>query len=195
MIDFFKTEEPEKEADPYIDELRALEAIEHQIDLNDPLRPEKIILTPRQEAYCLAYVETGQDNVAYTLAYGSKRGARHDKDLGRRRGSALREHPIVQARIIEIQRALREKTGVTVEWLTGQFREAIDLAKETSKAAAYVQALNGLMKLHGLGLERKEITVADNLRGMSSAELRAYEAEIEAELTKLQNAPSSQSVQ
>ena len=179
--------DPAEADEAYVRELRALDDIAEAIDGSDPLRPEAIKLSPRQEAFALAYIETGVDHLAYALSYGIRpgKGANEAKATATRRGVALREHPLMQARILELHRTLREKTGVTVEYLTGQFREAIDLAKRTEKAAAFVQALNGLMKLHGLGLERKEITVTDTLRKMTSAELAAYEAELDAELKKL----------
>lgn len=205
-IDFFaggldanvKRHEPETGTDIYVRELKALDEIAEAIDENDPLKPDSIRLSAKQEAFALSYIETGSAGIAYALAYGTRPGAtaKEAKATAARRGAELLEHPLLQARMLELHRTLREKTGVTVEYLTGQFREAIDLAKRTEKAAAFVQAINGLMKLHGLGLERKEITVTDTLRKMSSAELLAYEAELDAELKKLkaagkQTAPGS----
>lgn len=188
MIDFLNPPAAGEDADDtYAAELRALDAVTEAVEESEPLKADSITLSPRLEAFCLGYIETGEMQLAYALAFGSRPriSPQEAKKAACRRGAELLEHPAVRIRILELHRQMREQTGVTVEYLTGQYREAIDLAKSTQKAAALVQALNGLAKLHGLGIERKEVTVVDALGTMSESELRAYEAEIDAELAKL----------
>lgn len=140
-------------------------------------------LTPRQEQFAQAYVETGVGAQAYRQAYPRSRvwqpSAVHCA------ASKMLAIGKVSKRVEELNSEARRRNEVTVDSLTADFRDAIEFAKKCGNPSAVVSALVGLMKLHGLGIERKEVTVKDDVRRMSKAELEAYEKDIEAQLAAL----------
>lgn len=147
--------------------------------------PEQIEgkLTVKQEAFAQAYVETGNATEAYKRVYDIDPNAL--PKTWNEEACRIANTPKVAARVKKLQEMNRKRLEVTVESLTLDFRDAIEFAREQAKPSAVVTALQGLMKLHGLGVERKEVTIKDDLRGMSKAELEAYEKDIEAQLVKL----------
>lgn len=68
----------------------------------------------------------------------------------------LRDDKRIKRRLAELTRHIAVKTRVTVESLTEEFNEAIELAKETKNAPAITQAAIAKGKLHGLMIDRKE---------------------------------------
>lgn len=62
------------------------------------------------------------------------------------------------------------KTRVTVETLTDEFNEAIELAKVTKNPSALTGAAIAKGKLHGLIIERKEAGAPGDFAGLQSAD-------------------------
>ncbi len=104
-------------------------------------------LTPKQEAFCLAYIETGNASEAYRQAYDAEnmkpetvnRKAKVELDKGK-----------IRARLDELQEAHRERHNVTVDSLTGELVEDRELARKNEQASAAINAVMGKAKLHGL---------------------------------------------
>lgn len=104
-------------------------------------------LTPKQQAFALAYVETGNASEAYRRAYDASNMAPPSVWVEACRTLA---DPNVSLMVFELQEAAAERTLVTVESLTRELDEDRELARNLEMPAAAVSAVMGKAKLHGL---------------------------------------------
>ena len=109
-------------------------------------------LTPKQEAFCLAYVETGNASEAYRQAYNAENmsdAVIHNK------ASDLLKKGEVRVRVEELQAEHRQRHNVTIDSLTWEFEMARLKAMESDNgASSAVAATLGKARLHGLLLDR-----------------------------------------
>jgi phage terminase small subunit len=114
-------------------------------------------LTPKQEAFCLAYLETGNASEAYRKAYdaGSMKPATVN-----RAAKELLDHPKISARLEELRKKAAARNAVTVDDLLEELDEArmIALAAKTPQTSAAVAASMGKAKLLGLDITKTELT-------------------------------------
>lgn len=106
-------------------------------------------LTPKQEAFALAYVETGNASEAYRRAYEAgamKAEAVHVK------ASELLSNGKVSVRVKELQAKAVERHEVTVDDILRELEEARTYAMtgERPQASAMVAATMGKAKVMGL---------------------------------------------
>lgn len=106
-------------------------------------------LTIKQEAFCQAYIETGNASEAYRSAYAAdkmKAEAIHVK------ASELLANGKVTVRVAELQGEIKERHCVTVDSLIAELEEARKAAldAETPQSSAAVAATMGKAKLTGL---------------------------------------------
>ena len=112
-------------------------------------------LTPKQEAFARAYVETGNASEAYRRSYDVAENCKPETIWSN--ACQLLSDTKVSQRVMELQEAARNRTLVTVESLTRELDEARDLALADPKgAAAAVSATMGKAKLHGLLIDKQE---------------------------------------
>lgn len=117
-------------------------------------------LTPKQEAFALKYVECGNASEAYRHAYDV--GENTKPETVWENASKTLADTKVSTRVMELQEQARERHAVTVDSLTQELNEAREQAKEDPKgASAHVAAIMGKAKLHGLLVERQELTGKD----------------------------------
>lgn len=112
-------------------------------------------LTPKQEAFCLAYIETGNASEAYRRAYDAGKmsaGAIHVA------ASELIAHPKISLRVQSVQKEAAERALVSVQSLTEELEEARALALREGQSAAAVSASMGKAKLHGLLVDKSAVT-------------------------------------
>jgi phage terminase small subunit len=124
-------------------------------------------LTPKQEAFCLAYVETGNASEAYRRAYDASRmkdATIHVK------ASELLSDGKVTVRLEELRQGHAERHEVTVDSLVRELDEARLLAIATKAPAAAVSATMGKGKLIGLVAEKSHVRRVED---MSDTELHA----------------------
>ncbi len=114
-------------------------------------------LTAKQEAFCLAYIETGNASEAYRLAYDV--GENTKPETIWRKASALATNGKVSARVAELKGQAATRLMVTLESLTTELDEARKVAKETLNPAAMTGATMGKAKLHGLLVDKQEAHV------------------------------------
>ena len=115
-------------------------------------------LTPKQEKFCLAYIQTGNASEAYRQAYNAEnmkpetinRKAKVELDKGK-----------IRARLEALQAEHRKRHDVTVAGLSENLEIAMNLAFQNKQAAAMVSAIMGRAKLHGLLVDRAELTGKD----------------------------------
>jgi len=116
-------------------------------------------LTEKQEKACQAYIECGgNQSEAYRRAYDAENMAA--KTVWEQ-ASVLFANRKVAERVIELQETHRERHNVTVDSLTKELEEARELAKETAQPAAMTGATMGKAKIHGLSVDKKEVSGPD----------------------------------
>lgn len=103
-------------------------------------------LTPKQERFCQAYIETGNASEAYRQAYGSKSSSATVAP----NASRLLGNSKVAARVAELRESTITRVhGVTVASLIAELEEARMVGKGREQAAAMVAATMGKAKLAG----------------------------------------------
>ena len=113
-------------------------------------------LTPKQEAFCLAYIETGNASEAYRRSYDA---SRTKPDIVNVKASQLLAHGKVSVRVAELKAANVEKYNITVERIAAMLEEDRKFARDCSTPAAAVSATMGLAKLGGLLTDRVQHSV------------------------------------
>ena len=104
-------------------------------------------LTPKQQAFALTYVETGNASEAYRRSYDAENSS---PDTIKVEASRLLDNPNVALTVIALQEAARERTLVTLESLTKELDEDRVMARKLEMPAAAISAVMGKAKLHGL---------------------------------------------
>lgn len=116
-------------------------------------------LTPKQEAFAMAYIETGNASEAYRQAYDAENMKAESIWVAACR---VLGDTNVGLRVAELQEEARKRHSVTVLSLTAELDEARALALADPKgAAAAVSATMGKAKLHGLLIDKGEMTGAN----------------------------------
>lgn len=119
-----------------------------------------IDLTPKQEKFAQKYIETGNAAEAYRQAYDAK----NMKPVTiRRKAAELLAHGNVSAHIRALRDQHRDRHLVTVDSITEELEEARRLGLETEQVSAAVSASLGKAKLHGLLVDKNEVTGKDGV--------------------------------
>lgn len=112
-------------------------------------------LTTKQERFAQAYVETGNASEAYRRAYD----AENMKDTAVHvNASKLLKNTKVALRLDELQRRAQKRHDITIDTLTEMLKADRDLAREIEQPSAAVSAVMGLAKIHGLILDKAQIS-------------------------------------
>lgn len=106
-------------------------------------------LTPKQENFCLAYLETGNASEAYRRAYDSENMTPGTINV---KASELLSNDKIAVRLSELREPVMQRHNVTVDSLIAELEEArkAALSAETVQSAAAVGATMGKAKLCGL---------------------------------------------
>ncbi|HDL5956802.1 TPA: terminase small subunit, partial [Mannheimia haemolytica] len=104
-------------------------------------------LTPKQEAFCFAYIETGNASEAYRQAYETED---MKSETVHRKAKELMDNGKITARIEELKAEHAERHKLTVDDLLKELEEARILAREKENPNAMTQATMGKAKLLGL---------------------------------------------
>ena len=117
-------------------------------------------LTPKQEAFALAYVETGNASEAYRRSYNAEK---MKPETVNRNAKALMDNNKVATRVQELRAAHVERHEITVDDLIRELEEArsIAMSGERQQPAAMVAASMGKAKLLGLLMDKTEVTGKD----------------------------------
>ena len=114
-------------------------------------------LTIKQEKFAQKYIELGNASEAYRQSYNAENMSEttiHEKaciELGKDK---------VRTRVNKLKAMHAEKHAVTVESLVRELEEARALALQERQSSAAVSASMSKAKLHGLGVEKKEIKIS-----------------------------------
>ena len=94
-------------------------------------------MTPKQEAFCLAYLETGNASEAYRRSYSTQ--AMAATSVNREAASLLR-NPKITARLGELRSGAEVKAILTLEAHMNELRVLRDLAKQNGQYSAAIKA-------------------------------------------------------
>jgi phage terminase small subunit len=107
------------------------------------------ILTPKQEGFCLSYIETGNASEAYRRNYNA---ANMKPETLVVKASELLKNGKVAAMVEQLKTVHAERHNITVD---SMYKNAIDKAYEHDQINTVVTAIGGLAKLHGLLVDKK----------------------------------------
>lgn len=132
-------------------------------------------MTPKQEAFCLAYVETGNASEAYRRAYDAEKMKPAVINV---KASQLLAQDKISVRVDELKAAHAERHGVTVDDIAAMLREDRKFARDCGTAAAAVSATMGLAKLYGHLRDKVEHTGKDGGPMKTSIDLTGAPEEV-----------------
>jgi phage terminase small subunit len=115
------------------------------------------IMTPKQEKFAQAYIETGNASEAFRRAY--PRSEKWKPEVVNVKASELLKHGKVLVRIRELQADHLERHKITIDSLTADARRAIKLAENNGQAGPYVAALKFIAQMHGLLEKKPDVTI------------------------------------
>lgn len=103
-------------------------------------------LTAKQEAFCLAYLETGNASEAYRQAYNAENMKPETVNV---KASELLASGKVSVRVAQLQAEAAKRNEVTVDSLLAELEEARQLALQEGQPSAMVSATMGKAKITG----------------------------------------------
>ncbi len=117
-------------------------------------------LTIKQEAFCQAYIETGNASEAYRSAYAADK---MKPESINRKAKELLDNGKIAARVAELKGEIKQRHNVTVDSLLAELEEARQkaLSAETPQSSAAVAATMGKAKLVGLDKQIVDHTSSD----------------------------------
>jgi phage terminase small subunit len=116
-------------------------------------KPQEPLLTPKQEAFCLAYMETGNASEAYRRAYQPK--TTNQATVNRTAKELIDNHKIA-ARLQELRQPAIERAQITLEQHLNDLKRLRDLAEASEKYGPAIQAEVARGKASGLYVEKLE---------------------------------------
>ena len=120
-------------------------------------------LTPKQEKFCLVYMETGNASEAYRQAYDVREGTK--ESTINRKAKTLVDQSNISARISELRATHAARHNVTVDSLIADLEADRQLAREIGQPGAAISASMGKAKL--LGLDKQVIDHVSSDKSMA----------------------------
>jgi phage terminase small subunit len=112
-------------------------------------------LTPKQENFCLAYLETGNASEAYRRAYDV--GGMTDTSINRK-AKELLDNGKIAARIEQLRAPIREKAMLTLESHLARLEELSRKAEEAAQFGPAITAETNRGKAAGLYTDKVDVT-------------------------------------
>lgn len=131
-------------------------------------------LTVKQEAFCKAFIESGNASQAYKQAYNAENMKAATVS---RKAFELTENGKITARLDELRVEHAARHIVTIDSLINELEDARQIAKADMKAAAMVAATMGKARLLGFDKGVVGVTMKDvgekSVKDLTDAELEA----------------------
>jgi len=103
-------------------------------------------LTPKQEKFCLKYIEIGNATEAYRQIYNCER---MKPETIKRSAKELLDNRNITATIEKLRQEAKERHNITVDDIIAEYEEARLLAKSLEKPSAMVSATSGKARVLG----------------------------------------------
>ncbi|ECY1204364.1 terminase small subunit [Salmonella enterica] len=128
-------------------------------------------LTIKQEAFCQAYIETGNASEAYRTAYAADKMKPEAVHV---QACKLQDNPKIALRIKELRGEIKQRHNVTVDSLLAELEETRQkaLSAETPQSSAAVAATMGKAKLVGLDKQIIDHTSSDGTMATKPTTIR-----------------------
>lgn len=110
-------------------------------------------LTPKQEAFCQAYMETSNATEAYRRAYNYEKMKPASVN---RKAFEVMENVNIAARLAELAERAMVRHDITVDSLTTELISDREMARGLEQASPAITATMAIAKLHGLDINRVE---------------------------------------
>lgn len=123
---------------------------------NDQAKP--IALTQKQEAFCLAYIETGNASEAYRRAYDAQDMIPASIN---RKAKEVMDNGKIAARIAELRAPVIAAAQITLADHLKDLQELREEAKRAGQLSAAITAEVARGKASGLYVDRSEVTGKD----------------------------------
>jgi phage terminase small subunit len=115
-------------------------------------------LTAKQEAFCIAYIETGNASEAYRLSYDAENCK---PESVHRLAKAQLDNVKIASRIEEIQKPAVKRAEISLESHLNRLKHLSDMAEAAEQYSSAIKAEESRGKASGLYTEKKEITGKD----------------------------------
>lgn len=114
-------------------------------------------LTEKQEAFCRAFVETGNASEAYRRSYDAKNMGQNTIAV---KASEMLNKDNISVRLQQLREVHQKRHAITVDTLLEKLNKVytVALAAETPQSSAAVQAVMGQAKLLGLDKQLIELS-------------------------------------
>lgn len=112
-------------------------------------------LTPKQESFCLAYIETGNASEAYRQSYNA---GNMKPDTVNVKACELLANGKVAVRVKELQEVHQKRHNVTVDSLLAELEEARQMALHEAQPSAAISATMGKAKITGVDVQKVELS-------------------------------------
>jgi phage terminase small subunit len=116
-------------------------------------------LDPVREKFVQEYHQHG--NASEALRQAKPHAKKWKSEVVNSKASTMLAEGKVQERLSELQRMSAERHDITIETITNMLKEDRDLARQNAQSSAAVSAVMGLAKVHGLIVDKNEITGKD----------------------------------
>lgn len=103
-------------------------------------------LTPKQEKFCLKYIETGNASEAYRQSYDCER---MKPETIKRSAKELLDNRNIATTIEKLRQEAKDRHSITVDDIIAEYEEARLLAKSLEKPSAMVSATSGKARVLG----------------------------------------------
>ena len=114
-------------------------------------------LTPKQDAFARAYVETGNASEAYRRAYDADN---MKPEVVKVKACELLKNGNVAVTVEALQAKHAKRHDITVDRITEMLLEDRTIARSNDQPAAAVSAAMGIAKLHGLIIDKSKVELA-----------------------------------
>lgn len=118
------------------------------------------MLTPKQEAFCIAYIETGNASEAYRRAYAC---GKSKPETINRTAKELVDNPKIAARLQELRAPAVEAAQITLKQHLLDLQRLRDLAEASEKYGPAVTAEMARGKASGLYVDKIDLNITDEL--------------------------------
>lgn len=135
------------------------------------------MLTPKQEDFCIAYIETGNASEAYRRAYDSSKMG--DATINRA-AKELIDNPKIAARLAEVRAPVIAKAQITLETHLYDLKALRDKADAAEKYGPAIAAEIARGKASGLYVEKIDLNAS--VTNQTEEQRLARIAELQAKL-------------